>query len=94
MASPKFRNSCMSKLNNRGQSTGQACQTLKLWKEAPNDGTKDNEISLRKKVLTDFLRARLCIRRSGIANDQFRRDSINGYDSRSRERPNDVVEAS
>ena len=70
IVNPKFRDSYMEELVNRGQDLSKACLALKGWKEAEDGRVKqeaedrkmDREIAAGKKVLTDVFRARLCIR--------------------------------
>ena len=93
IANAKFRDSYMEEQINRGQDLSKTYLVLKGWKEEAVYGTMDREIAAGKKALTDVFRARLCIRRSGGMHEQFRRDFSNGYISRSREQPMDLVEA-
>ena len=83
MASPRFYDTRMDELDKRAKSTGKSCQALKLWKEEPNDGTVDDKIIVGMKVLTEVLHVILCIKRSGITYDKFRRDFSDGHDKRS-----------
>ena len=67
MASPKFRASCMNELKDRRQCGGHEYQVLQLRRDVPNDGTTEDEMLVRKKVLEGMMHDRSLTRRSGTA---------------------------
>ena len=49
MTSPKFRDDCMNELKDRGQRSVNTHQAMQLWRDAPNDGTKEDDMLAGKK---------------------------------------------
>ena len=68
-------------------------KALKRWAEAATDGSEDSDIKAGIKALTEVIKGRIYIKRSGKDYDQFRRELSNHYNRRSSEYPQDVVEA-
>ena len=93
IANEELRDAYMTELDNRGQQSSGAYTKLKAWKDAGNSGAKKVAEKIGKKTLTDVFRARIYIKRAGSNYEQYRREVSNGYVSRSREAPYDIVEA-
>ena len=93
VASEGLRDAYLLELDNRGQASFGIHAKLKSWKEAPIDRSGNDKILEGKKVLTEVIRARACIRRVGGFCEQYKHKVSNGYLSHSREYPVEVVEA-
>ena len=89
-ANDKMQDGDVAELVSRNQQQSSIYLKLKTWKETTTDGTEGEE---GRKALTEAMRARVCMKKSGPKHVKFHREMSNGCTAGSREQPCDVVEA-
>ena len=87
----KMRYGHVAELVSQNQQQSSICLKLKTQKEATTDGTEMEEVV---KALTEAMRARVSMKKSGPKHAQFRREMCNGHVASSRQQLHDLEEES
>ena len=91
LADEKLRDMHMNELQSCGQGGTEVHKALVGWKSA--DAKDVEDIKAGKDALTNVIKARMCLKRSGKEHEECRREMSNNYIGKSREYSQDVAEA-